>query len=814
MSFDITQLPLWSVLKDKATDRQRDTVRRLVEHSASLLDRVIETFPTYTLHNSTHAVNVVNRMADLLGAHICELTPLEAAMLILSAFWHDVGMVFSNGARSEITAELEFQQFIDGHPEAYVSLREAGSISVEIAEWYCRWRHADRVFVHLNAISDDRLRWGIVSIREHLGDLCRSHNSDTASLRTYQTLQTNFLEQADLLFCAVILRIADILDFDNSRSPEPVYALLGLSRKTSPRLTTSDVEWRKHLASDGFQFPTSRAVPYQLGFVAGPQEPAVEYDVREFLDVIEKEFHRCQALLSSCSTRWRDFILPATVSRENIKSNGYRFGQYRFTLDQRKVIELFMGENLYEDQFIFVRELVQNAIDTSRYRLYREHLAGNSGFRVEPIGITEWFDDSGHHWLRVDDCGMGMDETIIKEHLLRVGSSFYKTAQFAAEVLRAREKGADAFLPISRFGIGLLSCFISGDRVEISTLHRKVNGEISDPVRLSLNGLHGFYTLQTPHLQPSKMPSLDGFAGDYRQEVGTSIAVRLDPKKEKARFDVRSLLEQHVLGPLVPVTFMKKTIGGDFERLIETPWCEPTRIALSSDEMAPIEDFLRYKFSKPLELDIIPLDLTSASGTPEVKGQCVVAIVADDHVEWRRFQEFLAPLGRIKTNISYEDSLNIDVTFVTRSYRPHELSMISPQTRRGQQIPQEIRKAIHEITDRIKDAKPYQLWKPGHFFARERDSMVNAEATCSVPSARLSDALPLGVKYAKIILDATGGRIASHNGMTIPPPDSRSRRPCNDHVSVLISHSGRAARRTHWLDARDHRAIRLSAAGR
>jgi hypothetical protein len=43
---------------------------------------------------------------------------------------------------------------------------------------------------------------------------------------------------------------------------------------------------------------------------------------------------------------------------------------------------------------------------------------------------------------------MGMDEEIVKNHLLKVGSSYYRTASFRAEILRVQEKTRENFVPI------------------------------------------------------------------------------------------------------------------------------------------------------------------------------------------------------------------------------------------------------------------------------------------------------------------------------------------------------------------------------
>lgn len=71
--------------------------------------------------------------------------------------------------------------------------------------------------------------------------------------------------------------------------------------------------------------------------------------------------------------------------------------------------------------------------------------------------VSDWYDASGCHWVRVDDNGIGMDEHKIKNYLLRVGRSYYRSAEFEAEKLEYGGGAGQEFTPISRFGIGLPS---------------------------------------------------------------------------------------------------------------------------------------------------------------------------------------------------------------------------------------------------------------------------------------------------------------------------------------------------------------------
>ena len=57
---------------------------------------------------------------------------------------------------------------------------------------------------------------------------------------------------------------------------------------------------------------------------------------------------------------------------QNSIADGYIYGEYRFALEKEDILNLLMGENLYSESDVFVRELLQNAIDTSRFRGFYE----------------------------------------------------------------------------------------------------------------------------------------------------------------------------------------------------------------------------------------------------------------------------------------------------------------------------------------------------------------------------------------------------------------------------------------------------------
>ncbi|WBP94792.1 ATP-binding protein [Mycolicibacterium neoaurum] len=594
---------LWGILEAKGTPDTVAKAKNLVKYAAGMLELTRDTFPTYTLHNHTHSENIIRIMEDLLGERASNLTAAEAAFLILSAYFHDIGMVFTEEEKVRIVREGSFDTYLREHPEHYLTFRESDELSDTIAEGYCRWRHADRVHDFLgNAIVDQEwFKWGNISIRNYLGKVCQSHGYSAEELKS-EDLSSNFLlGECDLRFCAVILRLADILDFDNSRSPDGIYRMLRIGIRADSRTQESDIEWRKHLSSDGFKFATSRDGARSLQLQCGPDHPAVENDLRSFVDVIDKELVVCQRILRYCSDRWSDFILPAKIDRQGIISQGYKYGDFKFTFDRESILEMFMGERLYSNPLVFIRELLQNAIDATRARsLVSGANAVDAGWE---INFSNWFDEDGRQWIRVDDNGIGMNQDIVENYLLKIGKSYYSSKEFQADIVRTGKFDRPTVVSIGRFGVGLLSVFMVGDLVELSTRRQLVDSRVDSPLRMSFNEVSGFAVVQELPDTPHPFPSQVGPEFGYRSQPGTSVAVRVDPRKYGDPINLEDLIRSHLLYPPVSVRVNGKVVDSN-SILTDDSTAESLDVPINWDMKDSLES-LSAQFSAELPQSII-----------------------------------------------------------------------------------------------------------------------------------------------------------------------------------------------------------------
>lgn len=163
----------------------------------------------------------------------------------------------------------------------------------------------------------------------------------------------------------------------------------------------------------------------------------------------------------------------------------FNFPSVRFQLDENRVRQLLMGEQLYQDRSLAIRELYQNALDACRYREARNtYLSAKTDHELNwegRITFKQDVDGNGRHYIECSDNGVGMGETELRGAFANVGIRFADLSEFAEE----REDWARAGVelhPNSRFGIGVMSYFMLANEVELTTCRMDRRGGEPGPV--------------------------------------------------------------------------------------------------------------------------------------------------------------------------------------------------------------------------------------------------------------------------------------------------------------------------------------------
>lgn len=567
---------LWKAYQEKISkDSERSNwIKDVYKNAVEYLKDVRQVFKNYTLHDEIHVLNVLDAMGGLLGDQIGNLTVGEMELLILAASLHDLGMVYTNEGIDEcLRREAACKAFLrENYPDLFGSALK--DCSENIRQCYLRELHPFRISDVLQ--NDkweelfDRCPIEIVS-RQYILAVCQAHGEKPEQIRNNQNLEYLPASDVDPRFCTLLLRLADLLDFDDTRAPRILYSYVECNDK-------SREEWDKHQASAGFRYhnsPSAKELPYK----ARCKNPEIEHAVRKFLDWIDEELVNAALLKKYCKSGWRqEFPFPRAILRKELESDGYMRGDFCLTMDQEKILNLLMGENLYYNRGVFVRELLQNAVDAV---LLRGEMDRSFIPEESRIDFWEWTDKEGNLWFRIDDEGTGMTLGMLNRYFLKVGNSYYISKELEMD-LRDYEQ-AQNYQGISRFGIGFLSCFLCGDYVEVSTLYWNpdknrqeelaTNASLmkSYGLRLQVTGLKGYFTLKNQALnhKVNELP-IPVFCdakvqnmverGGYRVKSGTSIIIRLNPGK-LGTLNLRETVEKYLCGAKIPVYYNKKRVG-------------------------------------------------------------------------------------------------------------------------------------------------------------------------------------------------------------------------------------------------------------
>lgn len=212
--------------------------------------------------------------------------------------------------------------------------------------------------------------------------------------------------------------------------------------------------------------------------------------------------------------------------------------QQNFRVNLGGVIAL-LSKNLYSSPGVYVRELIQNAVDAIAARDAFDDVPAPRVITISPYGVASPHSPADEFALT--DAGIGVSPAQVEQFLATVGAS-----SKSDELQRSRRTY------IGQFGIGLLSCFLIAD--EITVASRSATG--ADPIEW-VGRSDGTYTIRT---------TTDESA------VGTTVRLRLRPDMIGwARAEQVSPLVQKY-AEFLPVAIKVLTSQGPKEVSREYPW--------------------------------------------------------------------------------------------------------------------------------------------------------------------------------------------------------------------------------------------------
>ncbi|KUK72686.1 ATP-binding protein [Methanobacterium sp. 42_16] len=428
-------MTLKSVLKSK-NKKLYYVLESVTGKAELLLSRIVKDFPQYTSHDIKHSELVITRLDTIISDNLKEeLDEYEIFFLLCSAYLHDVGMA-------------NLKRIKDYHGDNVDIIRE---------------NHHKRTCLFVKDY------FGEVGLQDDIqgyfiGKICLGHRKeDLHDTNLFPPIYPYKEHKINIPLLASLLRVADELDITFERTPRLIYDNFDINNEKSK------AEWKRHLQVFGVTATGNNSF---IQCNARCKDPNIhrtlkrlELKINDQLTELPDHMHEHHAFTKE---------LPRKFKME-IENEGYEYHNFKFSVDNKAILELLMGENLYKSKDECIRELLKNSIDACRFRQETIKISYKPEITFE---LT-----SNNEKLVVTDNGMGMDKVIIEEYLTKIGRSFY-----SSENVLNHELG---FHPLNELGIGFLSCFMIANKIIIDT-----KTETNDPLNIEIDDTSDYFIVR------------------------------------------------------------------------------------------------------------------------------------------------------------------------------------------------------------------------------------------------------------------------------------------------------------------------------
>lgn len=488
------------VFRDKASKDGCSILLSKWNYDSQLIPEALETipliFPHFSKHNKSHSETILNNIVNILGKKvIIELSSTDLWLLLESAYCHDLGMVITADMIKEAVQTGDFLDYFrkvedNIHHDmykyaAYFEIKDEKIMLKEkefsfnmydairfLLSDYFRSKHAEnsqKAILHSHSTLSLDLPEAIVPTRliNIMGDVCKVHTLNFNQVMLLPQVENGIaVDVAHPRFVACLLRLGDILDIDNNRFSEVFIKTIN----EMPEL--SKLHRDKHLSITHLRIDNK-----YIEISAKCSNPRVAKVTKDWFDWIKEE-------VNNQTLRWNAIVpddlscyLP-TINALNIEIDGYdntvSVNMPKFTIDVDKAMELLQGKNFYKDPFDSIRELLQNAVDSSLLKLF-ELNKDNAIFckgvsqdflelaKKYPIHVTIIRNEQGKISITISDKGIGISKSQL-QYLSNTGSSSKNYSK-----KKIIEKMPEWMRPAGVFGIGFQSVFLLTDKVEILT---------------------------------------------------------------------------------------------------------------------------------------------------------------------------------------------------------------------------------------------------------------------------------------------------------------------------------------------------------
>jgi len=521
----------------------------------SALNSVSNLFPHYSLHDESHSITILNNIYRILGKNNIEkLSAIDIWMLLEASYSHDLGMIVTSKEIINTLKDTEFISFFKILKENHThSLNEfTNHFEVDnakilfknkdfdfeifdgmkfiLAEFF-RQKHSERSVDIINNKNDNLIvnsQNDLIPERifKLLGEICESHTKDFSEILKLPFKQVGIdTEDVHPRFIACLLRIGDLLDLDNNRFSDVMLRTL----VKIPKVTSNHIA--KHLSIEYFRIDQSK-----VEIKARCTDYETTELVQHWFDYINSEFTNQILNWSIISPSFINSNLPSLGELE-VDLVGYETidgkNKPKFNVDPNKALELLKGAGIYKNPQQSIRELLQNAVDSTLIKIWLENknlkdvapqneiysnLRDDNSIEIH-INEIEILNNIKRFEIEIIDTGVGISKNDLK-YILNIGSS-------SKNMDRNNIINEMPFWlqPSGIFGIGFLSVFLLTNKVNICSKNL-LNDEI-----ISVN-------FNSPFANQNGLVLIKRDVANYSKKIGTSIKFEITTDTIPKRYTI------------------------------------------------------------------------------------------------------------------------------------------------------------------------------------------------------------------------------------------------------------------------------------
>ncbi len=458
------------------------------------LESVCLYFPHFSLHNSTHSETICMQIEKFLGEdRINKLSPTDTWMLLSAFYGHDLGMAIEFDEVENLFQKEEFKEelqklSLQNNEIACVAKRLLHSSTPASPDFISNYKdsldkYKDIQIIIENSFRDSHAKRSGNYIKSHpelfpniserfvniLADICEMHQQQINSLMNlpYKSngISNDYMHPR---LVASLLCLGDLLDLDNDRFNEFIL------KSATPLPQNSYLHLLKH-----------KSIQH---FLVEPEGIEIKSDTDD-IEVYRLMRNWCSWIEGTCEfllLHWNQIapldwgIAPILRKKELLLNHSTKWLDYsdlRFTISDKRAIELLKGADIYKNKFVCIREIIQNAVDATLVQVWKditERDPHKYNSNLEPSDIVDI--DFPHYSINISisinandkveicirDKGTGISIKEV-ERISKIGNTMKSTRE------KTIEEMPPWFRPSGAFGLGLQSIFLLTDKFEIIT---------------------------------------------------------------------------------------------------------------------------------------------------------------------------------------------------------------------------------------------------------------------------------------------------------------------------------------------------------